>query len=315
LLQPSVASAQSDEAAAAEALFKQARDLFDAGKIGAACEKFAESERLDSSAGTLLNLARCREEEGRTASAWSAYLAAKRAAKTDGRDAMANEATRRAAELEAKLSYLTVVVRTPVDGLAVARGGEPITAATFGAKLPIDPGEHVFVARAPGYEEWTGQVTVRHGESETITIPALVALPEQAKEPRKLTATTDDPARSVPAPVESGIPTTTYLVGGLGLAVTGAGLAFGVMANSSYNEASRLCPSTVGCSADAMNERSQAGTFATVATIAVPVGVAGLATGVVLWAMDDEGAAPSDAMSAQVAWLPGGGFAQVGGSF
>ena len=54
-----VGQAKANDPAAAEALFLEARDLFVAGKVAAACTKFESSYKLDPAPGTLLNLAAC----------------------------------------------------------------------------------------------------------------------------------------------------------------------------------------------------------------------------------------------------------------
>ncbi len=129
-------------AAVAERLFREGRSLFEAGQIAPACKKFAESQRLDPQLGTLLNLAECEAQLGRTATAWARFreLAekARRAEQADRRE----YAEKQAAALEAKLTY--AVLRLPKDSqdLRIDVDGQPLGAASYTTALPLDPGRH-----------------------------------------------------------------------------------------------------------------------------------------------------------------------------
>src|SRR3954467_9213570 len=79
------AHAQASQKATAEALFEEGRKLMAEGKAADACPKFADSEQLDASSSTLLNLASCYEKLGRTASAWATYREAASLASANGR--------------------------------------------------------------------------------------------------------------------------------------------------------------------------------------------------------------------------------------
>src|SRR5262245_6044422 len=81
---PATLRAQSSDSAAAQALFDEAKALMAAGKAQEACPKFEESQRLDPGSGTLTNLAKCYEDTGRIAAAWSMYLEAASAARAAG---------------------------------------------------------------------------------------------------------------------------------------------------------------------------------------------------------------------------------------
>src|SRR5690606_24363777 len=110
------------DSATAEALFREGKALLDRGEIDAACEKFQASMDAEPSIGAQLNLARCHEQLGRTASAWAEYLKAASLAQRHGDARRERSARELAAELEPRLSKLTVEVVAPAEGLTVELG-------------------------------------------------------------------------------------------------------------------------------------------------------------------------------------------------
>jgi hypothetical protein len=284
--------ARAQDLAAAEALFREGKALLDGGNFDAACSKLAESERLDASSGTLLNLAVCHEKQGKLATAWAEYLAAARLAETQGKTERVGEAKRRASELEARLPYLTIRMASAVPGVEIRRDDVVLEASSVGSKIPVDPGKHIVTVSAPGYESLSLDVTLgSDADSQTVVIPELkkaeaapapkVAPPSAQGAPAGITphqppAATSEP----PRPATSN--TVAWVVGGAGAAIVAAGSAFGVLALSSYKTADQACPTHTGCSSDAMADRHRADTQATIANIGVGVGLVGIGVSAVL---------------------------------
>ncbi len=163
---------------AAEQLFRDGRQLLKDGKVDQACDKFEQSRAVELKAGTSLNLADCRERQGRFATAWELFLETKALAARQNDTVVVAEATRRAAAIENKRAFLTVSVAATdrVPGLTVTRNGVEVPAATWGQELPIDPGSYVFEAKATGYEPASFHVDVAAKAHATATVPALVKL-------------------------------------------------------------------------------------------------------------------------------------------
>ena len=106
----SFASAQSADQTLAQSLFDQGLKLANEGNFKEACPKFAESQKLDPGGGTLINLAKCREAEGKLASAWAAYNEALSYSIKDGRKEREEQARARITALAPNLATLRIMV-------------------------------------------------------------------------------------------------------------------------------------------------------------------------------------------------------------
>ena len=158
----------------AQELFELGRRLLDDGQTELACEKLAASARLEARVATKLSLASCYERLGRTASAWREYqevaaLAAKAGESEWQRELYAIERVR---VLEKKLVRLTIVVKDAPAGLVIRDNDRMVPPEQLGTAVPVDPGEQVITASAPGRQTWT--TTVRVGkEPVSVMVPPM----------------------------------------------------------------------------------------------------------------------------------------------
>ena len=291
---PVTARAQgAGEQAAAEALFKQGRDLMTAGRFAEACPKLAESERLDPATGTLLNLATCYERNGQVASAWVTYKEAASASQKADQQERAQLARRKAAELEPRLSTLTIVVPPAADrpDLLVKRDGDAVGRAAWGAPIPVDPGAHAVDVTAAGRKPWHGQASVEGASAQaSVEVPPLevdlqpepapvAQVPTPASEPARTDSATSPP----PASNGSAQRVLGVVVGGLGVAGIALGAVFGEMAKSDNNEAKGHCLNDMACDAQAISLTTSARREATASTVGFVAGGVLLASGVVVY--------------------------------
>lgn len=326
----SSAKAQStgSDKVTAEALFEDARKLVADRRYAEACPKFADSQRLDPSAATLLNLASCWEKAGRTATAWATYKEAASAANAAGRKDYVVAAQRHAEGLAPLLSRLTVNVPTPVDGIQVKRDGINLERAEWGSALPVDPGTHTVEASAPGHKPWSATVDVaQNGALATAAVPALEALPADAAPaaPPPAVVPSSTPAAPPPdsAPTESGAGnaspqrTIGWVLGGAGVAGLAAGTIAAVVAKSKYDTSVDHCESTNHnlCTQQGLDERSSARTAGDISTVAFVVGGAALAGGLVLWITAPNGRKTKESAGPALVLAPTLGGAMLHGAF
>jgi serine/threonine-protein kinase len=316
----------SGDQAAAEALFKQGRDLMAAGHLAEACPKLAESQRLDPGTGTLLNLATCYERNGQIASAWVTYKEAATAAQNADQAERAQLARRKAAELEPKLSMLTIVVPAAADrpDLQIRRDGQVIGRPGWGVPIPVDPGVHTIEATAAGRKPWQGQASVEGAAAQaSVEVPPLAEVPVEASAPSApAPAAAPAPTAAAPAlapaapPAHASMQRTLGLVtGAVGIAGLIVGATFGFIAQSDNNDAKTHCKTDTSCDPTGVSQTNSALHAATASTVAFIAGGALTAAGLALWLTAPPGGSESGGHVAVAPFVgpAAGGLALHGG--
>jgi hypothetical protein len=297
MLAPSAAPAEPSAAdsALATLLFEQGRALIAQGHVPEACQKFEESQRLDPGGGTLLNLARCHEQEGRLASAWSEFQAAQTLARDGGRPDREAEAAYHISALEPRLSRLSIVVPAAADltGLVVERDGRELGRGAWSTAIPVDGGEHVVRATAPGRQPFTLSIIIgAELEQQTIEVPILAALPEPTRLP-PLAAPAASPPLALPVPLVEAETFTPARLRWLGIGSAALGIV--AWAGSGYALATALDAKqdaaadcwVDGCGPRGLRKRSDAVSRGNLATLLGIGGAVLVGTGVTLFYFGD----------------------------
>lgn len=249
------------------------------GKVVEACIAFEDSNRIEPRAGTLIRLGACREHNHQLASAYAAYNAALALVKDPSKKDIA---TAKLAELEPQVPHLTVALADAdrLPGLEVSRDGQPFDLAQCNHRAPIDGGDYVLAAHAPGHKDWTVTVHVPEvGGDVTIAIPRLEDLPPQ---------TVVAAVHVVPSSPSPWTGRRDLAVGLGGVAIAGfvVGAVAGKLAQDDQRDAGDVCPSPImpcGNAAKAQSDNDAARKRALVANIGVGVGVAAVIAAGALW--------------------------------
>jgi hypothetical protein len=302
---PALAEPTAADKANADGLFTEALQLLEAGRATEACPKLEESQRLDATIGTALNLGDCYERVGRTASAYVAFGDAATLARRSGDTARAEEANRRADVLQPKLVRLAVNVpeSSRLQGLAIVRDGQPVAPTLWGTPIPVDPGEHVVEAKAPERVPWKTTLKLDvPGTTGHVAVPLL---------------------GEIQHPPPPGKPTQRIVgivIGSVGLAALSVSLGFSIASIRTDDASKAYClPNDPNkCYSEGVVLRKDAITYSHVATVLTSAGGVFLATGVMLYLLGRPGKSPEKPKSGWVVVpqpLPRGAGLTIGGVF
>jgi len=308
------AQSSSKDAAMAETLFEEAKKLMGTSDYVDACPKLAESYRLDPGTGTLTALALCHEQLGHTATAWAEFIDVATESQRAGRPDREKFARKHLAALEPHLSRLTITVAPETAGLPdvqIHRDRVVVGSAAWGVSAPVDPGEHIVEATAPGHLSWSTRVRIaRDGDKQSVAVPPLDPTTDSdspgASATRSATSDSDVPPMGQPTADStaahettahaSGDPTLESDSGGygagqrtggwvleaLGLASIVTGGVFGIEALSKSSNAKDQCGTPTTCPASAVKENNDAKTDALAADVTIGAGIVAVGIGTYL---------------------------------
>lgn len=259
---PSFVRAEDDRTAYADYLFKQGVELMKKGDCAAAVPKFLSSFRLDPAAASLMNVATCYTKDGRTGSAWRTYRKAASLAEAEHDAELQAQAAEALSKLDPTLTKLKLITTNKTDPVSLTLNGESIPIED-GMPIPLDPGDNVIEAYAPGHQPW--RRTVSAGD------PGVVLVVDVPELPKLQAANEGSPWR-----------TTAIVVGAVGVAGMLTGLGFGISAKSAYDSSKSNCDQNF-CNPQGYDQQQRALDHATVSTIAFGVGAVATAAGVVIW--------------------------------
>jgi hypothetical protein len=270
--------------ARADALFRAAQALLQAGNTSEACAKFAESYAIDPAPGALLNLGVCHDKEGKTASAYRELRQLAQAVSgsrnKDDRERLkfANEAI---AKLEPRLTRATFDIP---PGTQVKLDGVSIDASQA---QPIDPGDHTVELGAPGKVGKTtlwkvlpqpGTQVFKAADLADASAGAAPPPPPLVQPLQPQPAPVARPAPEQPRPRDDWKRPAGFALAGAGVVGLGIGVYFGLDTFSKRDARDPHCVGTV-CDAEGISLHEKAQTSATISTIAFIGGAALLGAG------------------------------------
>jgi hypothetical protein len=232
----------SPSLAAARELFLEATNDFDAGRAEVALAKFKKVAEVRETAQVRFNIAKSEAALGRVASALVDFELADREAPSDSKgDALAKLAREQAALVRAQVPRLTIT--QPPDeppGLAVTLDGHPIGTPSLGEPIPVDPGDHVVEATAPGRASFRRDVHIDIAQAEQVTIELG---PPSTPPPQRTEPLAPPPSPGV------GRPAWGYVAVGAGVVFVGISTVFVLLENGAVSDIKSSCPDTSHCSA------------------------------------------------------------------
>lgn len=272
---------RADDAAdlnAARVKFQRALELKQAGDFSGALKLFRQVGQVKMSPQVRYHIATCEEEMGQLVAALGGYeIALSQYAPEMPREFLAEVQTS-IKGLRARIPKLVLWRGAGAEAATIELDQVKLGESSIGTAIPVDPGPHALVSRAPGFADYSRTITAVETQTEAVTIE-LVELPPE---------TTDRAAEP-----RTGYGAWPFVLGGVGVLGLAAGAVLLPVSQGKVAQVRNICGGT-DCSnltdrtewERARSLANDARTLETAGWIAGGVGVATLAVGVVLLLVD-----------------------------
>jgi len=286
----SASSGSASGKATARALALEGQQAFDKGDFARAAELLARADQHYHAPPHLVLEARARIELRQLVEARELLLSVVNEPETTNQafKAARDEALDLLAAVDPRVAHLSVQVMPEAPaGLELTVDGASWAADLLEVATPVNPGEHTVVARAPGFREASGRMTLGEGQSDQLVLE-LVPLPSSG-------APTAAPDAAEPAAERRRSPgVASYVLWGTGVVGVGVGVTLLLTGADKSNQAGALLEDECtplggggyGCSQETNDAiaalDSDAATQQTIGVISLSVGVAALAGGTIL---------------------------------
>lgn len=295
--------ASSADIAAARELAIEGMKLADAGHCAQAIDKLYRAEKLRHSPIVLGRLGECQIAEGKIVDGTEdlqRVLHEPLSANPSANLLRARERAQAALDsAKPKVAMLTISVRGPTENITVTVDGQSVPSVLLERDRPTDPGDHVVEAAAPGYIKASRRLSIGAGEKQEVMLKLRID-PQAAAKPAPESVTSNGPTApttgqapstqvviptsvdSTPMPESRPYRTASYVLWAVGGAAVASGGLFGFLALNDKKNLDKDCPNNA-CPPSSQSTLDGANRYATVSTILVAVGGAGLALGTVLY--------------------------------
>jgi len=281
------------------------REAFNAGDYETALALFRRAYTLYPAPTVVLYEARTLDKMGLMLEAIEAYMRTAQIGVASDAPEQFAEAIAAARQEERALRARVPTLTLRVDGvslndpnLKIAVNGRAIGAAQIGQAQRLNPGTYRISGSISAERSDQANVVLSEGQNAAVVLH--LAAPSPTPPPPVISHSVEP--LDEPAPGQNSLRMYAYVAGGIGLTGIGAGLVTGLMATSSHSEAEEKCPAhncdPNGAGPDAVDDFHS---MRTVSTVCYGVGVAGLATGVVLWLLSPD--APAAQAQGLAPWV------------
>jgi hypothetical protein len=243
-------------------LYNDAIRAMDAGDHAKACPMLERvTQVLPDGLGAKFTLAECFEEQGQLLKAYTTFVAVEKAAIEKGQTERKQRAAARAKALRPRLGQISFTgPQSLASGydLRIEMDGVTIESTDLDEPRYVDAGTHHLVVFVKGMRRSETDVDVEAGAVKEVSIRALMNLPRREEAPRQ-----QSPVQVTPTPITKAEPVTPkplpkrsfpvwqVIVGGVGLAAVGAGIAFKLDSTVAEDRLVEQCGEALQCSRQA----------------------------------------------------------------